>query len=68
MFMTCSSCKSENLAELEAEMNIHLPSPEGLEKAGVWAFPKVIVCFDCGTAVFAIPKTELRRLEGAVAA
>ena len=68
MFMTCSLCRSENLAELEAEMNIHLPSPEGLEKAGVWAFPKLMVCFDCGTAVFAISETELRLLESAVEA
>ena len=68
MFMTCSSCKSENLAELGAEMNIHLPSPGGLEKAGVWVFPKLIVCFDCGTAVFAIAEPELRLLKGVVEA
>ena len=66
--MTCLSCKSENLAEFDAEMNIHLPSPDGLEKAGVWAFPKLMVCFNCGSAVFATAETELRLLESAVAA
>jgi hypothetical protein len=66
--MTCLSCRSENLAEFEAEMNIHLPSPDGLEKAGVWAFPKLMVCFDCGSAVFAIAETEMRLLEGGAAA
>lgn len=65
--MTCLSCKSENLAEFEAEMNIHLPSPDGLEKAGVWAFPKLMVCFNCGAARFAIADDELRLLEGSVA-
>ena len=66
--MACLSCKSENLAEFDAEMNIHLPSPDGLEKAGVWAFPKLMVCFNCGSAVFAMAETELRLLESAVAA
>lgn len=65
--MACLSCKSEKQAEFGAEMNIHFPSPEGLDKAGVWVFPKLMVCFDCGSALFAIAETELRLLEGGVA-
>ena len=60
--MACLSCKSEKQAEFDAEMNIHLPGLEGLDKAGVWVFPKLKVCFDCGTALSAITETELRLL------
>ena len=66
--MACLSCKSERQAEFEAEMNIHFASPEGLDKAGVWVFPKLMVCFDCGSALFTITETELRRLESGIAA
>jgi hypothetical protein len=49
-------------------MNIHFASPGGLDKAGVWVFPKLLICFDCSSAVFTIAETELRRLEGGIAA
>jgi hypothetical protein len=66
--MACLSCKSEKQAKFEAETNIHFPSPQGLDKAGVWVFPKLVVCFECGCAVFAITEPELRLLESGVAA
>ena len=30
-------------------MNIHFPGVQGLEVPGVWAFPKLMVCFNCGS-------------------
>jgi len=28
----------------------------------VWVFPKLIVCLDCGTTEFTVPKSELHQL------
>jgi hypothetical protein len=58
--MTCRLCGSNNQAEYDAEINIHLPR-DG-DKAAVLVFPKLVVCLDCGVAEFAIPEAELRLL------
>jgi hypothetical protein len=58
--MTCRSCGSNNPAEYDAEINIHLP--RGRDKAAVLVFPKLVVCSDCGVTEFTIPETELRLL------
>jgi DNA-directed RNA polymerase subunit RPC12/RpoP len=61
--MRCTSCGSEKQREFGAEMNIHFPGREGRDKPVVWVFPKIFVCFNCGTTVFALPEAELRILE-----
>jgi hypothetical protein len=66
--MACASCSSEKQAEFGAEMNIHFPDLDGLNKAGVWAFPKLTVCFDCGLTLLLLPENELRLREKGVAA
>lgn len=66
--MACVSCRSEKQAEFGAEMNIHFPGLEGLNRAGVLVFPKLTVCFGCGSALFALSETELRLLENSAAA
>jgi len=66
--MACKSCGSEKQAEFGAEMNIHFPGLKSGGKPGVWVFPKVVVCFDCGLALFTTPEAELRLLENGVAA
>jgi hypothetical protein len=58
--MTCSLCGSNNQAEYDAEINIHIP--EDRDKAAVLVFRKLVVCLDCGGTEFTIPKTELRLL------
>jgi hypothetical protein len=68
MVMACISCGSEKQKEFGAEMNIHFPGREGLDKPSVWIFPKVVVCFDCGVTLFALPEAELRQIEKGVAA
>jgi hypothetical protein len=68
MVMACVSCGSEKQREFGAEMNIHFPGREGLDKPAVWVFPKLTVCFDCGSTLFALPKVELRLLENGIAA
>jgi hypothetical protein len=45
-------------------MIIHFPDFKDLDKPGVWAFPKLLVCLDCGSSRFTIPKTDLALLAG----
>ena len=68
MFMACGSCGSEKQTEFGAEMNIHFSGRKGLDKPAVWVYPKLVVCFGCGSTLFAIPKNELRVLQDEVAA
>ena len=57
--MSCPLCGSGNQAELTAEMVIHFSSLKYLEKPGVWVFPKLLVCLDCGCSHFIVPEREL---------
>jgi hypothetical protein len=58
--MTCRLCGSNNHAEYDAEINIHLPKDR--DRAAVLVFPKLVVCLDCGVAEFTIPEAELHPL------
>jgi hypothetical protein len=60
--MTCKSCTSDNRLEFSAEINVHFSGWEGLKRPGVFVFPKLLVCMDCGFTEFAIPERELARL------
>jgi len=64
--MVCQRCSSEKQNKFKAEINLHFPGWEGLEKPTVLIFPDVIVCQNCGYANFDVPEGELRTLaEGA---
>ena len=65
--MSCTACTSECQAEFGAEMNIHFPGREGLDRPAVWVFPRLLVCLDCGLAQFSISETELALLAGGYA-
>ena len=54
--MICPSCQSHNQAEFTAEMIVRSPGPENLDKPGVWLFPKLSVCLDCGVSRFTVGK------------
>jgi hypothetical protein len=60
--VTCKSCGLERQREFTAEIAIHFPGLNGLEKPIVWLFPKLTVCLNCGNAEFAVPESELRVL------
>ena len=60
--MSCKSCQSQNEREFSAEVAIHFPGLNGLEKPIVWVFPKPLVCLDCGFTEFTVPGKELRVL------
>jgi len=60
--MPCKSCGSLNQRKFTGEVAIHFPGLKGLDKPIVWVFPDLLVCLDCGTTEFAVPKSELRQL------
>jgi hypothetical protein len=57
--MSCLLCASDNQAKFPAEMLLHFRGLKNLAKPGVWLFPKVLVCLDCGFARFTVQETEL---------
>jgi hypothetical protein len=68
MIERCPNCQSAKQAELTAEMIIHFRGLKNLDKPGVWVFPKLLVCLDCGFSRFTVPETELASVaKGALA-
>ncbi len=57
--MPCKSCGSVNQSKFTAEMAIHFPGLKNIDKPVAWVFPELVVCLDCGTAEFTVPKSEL---------
>jgi hypothetical protein len=60
--MACVSCHSVNQRVFPAEINVHFPGLEGLDKPTVWLFPRLLVCLDCAFTQFTIPNVKLRQL------
>jgi hypothetical protein len=60
--MSCRSCNSGRQSEFTAEMIIHFSGLENTNQPGVWVFPKLLVCLDCGFSQFAVPESELALL------
>jgi hypothetical protein len=60
--MSCLSCGSKKQAEFSAEMLIHFIGLENLDKPGVWLFPRLLVCLDCGFLQSTVPAPELTSL------
>jgi len=60
--MSCKSCQSEHQSNLNGEIAIHFPGPNGLNKPIVWVFPNLLVCLDCGFTEFEIPRNELQQV------
>jgi hypothetical protein len=57
----CSSCGSSNQVEFSSEMIIHLTGGKNLDNAGIWAFPKLLICLECGFSSFTAPLAELQQ-------
>jgi hypothetical protein len=51
-----------NQSKFRGEIVIHFPGLKSIDKPGVWVFPDLVLCLDCGAAEFAVPETELRLL------
>ena len=59
--MACFSCRSENVKAFTSEIKIHFPGKANLTR-NVLAFPKLLVCLDCGLADVLLSEEELRQL------
>jgi hypothetical protein len=60
--MKCDACASDHLGGFSAEIHIHFRCRKNLDKPGVFLFPKVLVCLNCGFSSFTVPESELREL------
>ena len=60
--MSCASCGSGNQSEFASEMILHFRGLENINDPGVLAFPKVLICLDCGFSQFTASTTELVEL------
>lgn len=61
--MQCVSCQSTSQSVYSAEVNIHHPGREGLNKPTVWAFPLLFVCLDCGFTHFELSSLKRQQLK-----
>jgi hypothetical protein len=61
--MACTLCESPDRRVFTAEMNIHFPGRENLDKPTVWAFPPVIICVNCGCGELMLHDEPLRQLK-----
>ena len=59
---SCRLCGSTTLREFTAEIGVHFPGLNNIDKPTVWVFPELIICLDCGKAEFVVPEVELREL------
>jgi len=60
--MACLLCGSTHEREFAGEMVIHLGGLTNIDNPGVWVFPKLVTCLDCGIVRFNVSKTELASL------
>ena len=51
-----------NLSELDAEIKIHFPGLRSLDRPSIFAFPKLVVCLDCGLTESILFEAEIRQL------
>jgi len=57
----CRSCASMSITEVHAEMNLHFPG-RSLDQPSIFAFPKLVVCLDCGLTESIMSEAELHEL------
>lgn len=57
--MTCKSCGSDKQSRFAAEVAIHSPGLECLNKPIVWVFPELFLCLNCGKTEFVVHDNDL---------
>jgi hypothetical protein len=64
--MPCIACGSNCEKEFATEMILHLSGIKNLDEPGVWAFPKLFVCMNCGYSHFIIEEPSWRPLQTSI--
>ncbi len=65
MATSCKSCDSGKLFEFTTELNIHLPWERSASQPSVFAYPKAVICLDCGFLECLLSQAELQTLNEA---
>lgn len=60
--MSCTLCFSANEVKFNTEIMIHFKGCKHLANPGVLAFPKMLVCLDCGSTRLTITAETLEVL------
>lgn len=60
--MLCKACGSDKQAKFTAEIALHIPGLNNLDKPHLFFFPEILVCMDCGNAEFTMPESQLHLL------
>ena len=59
----CAQCGRSSTAKFAVEACVHAPGLENINFPGVFVFPKLTICWECGSASgFQIPNEELADL------
>ena len=61
--MGCNRCASDTLEDFNGEVAIHFPGLDGLTRPIVWAFPKLVVCLNCGHVEFLLADEQIAQLK-----
>ena len=48
--------------EFGSEMILHFTGLKNVNNPGVWLFPTILICLDCGVARFSVPEAKLASL------
>jgi hypothetical protein len=60
----CNMCTSSRIMEFAGEICLHFGGgTESLNKPLIWAFPRVVVCLECGSAGFRLLESELSQCQ-----
>jgi len=60
--MRCTSCGSENQRRFNGEIAIHFPGLRNLQKLPVLVFPEIVLCLNCGVALFVVSAADLHQI------
>jgi len=60
--MACTVCLSRNQIEMNTEINIHYGGPADYGDPGIFLYPKVMVCLDCGVSQFTVGEDALAQI------
>ena len=61
--MSCKRCASGGLKVFGAELAIHFPGWQGLDKPHVLVFSDLMVCLKCGLAEFVLTGAQVEQLK-----